>query len=116
MGWKDGCPSCGGHPNTKGVLLHRPNCLVNDDAGCPWAAPVLAQRDSFYIGLIHTLVVHELFIAYSNHKADIETIRVVLSIVLSRFPDAEVSAEVHDTILNRVEREVIHGGSDIPTP
>ena len=27
MGWKDGCPDCGGHRNGLGALLHKPNCV-----------------------------------------------------------------------------------------
>lgn len=116
MGWKDGCPSCGGHRNAGDVILHRAGCGLGPEGESPWAGIARAKEDSFYVGLIHTLVVHELLIAYSNYQANKDTIMMVLQKVLSRFPDAEVSAEVYDTILSRVEREVIHGGSDIPAP
>jgi len=116
VGWKDGCPSCGGHPNSSGVLLHRAGCVMNEDLGSPWAAPVLAQRDSFYTGLLHTLTVHELHVSHMTHPANVNTIMAALTRVISRFPDAEVTKEVRDEILSLVKKEVIDGGSNIPTP
>lgn len=118
MGWKDGCPTCGGHPNEQGSILHRVGCAelltTTLEDGTVLSIKPHEYAGTFEEGMLTNLVIMEtraLMRPEDGDKWDAthDLVERALERVVYRFDRLKVDASISNRIVNATMKELEHG-------
>ena len=113
MSWKDNCPSCGGHPNQDGNILHRVKC---ENAELVLAKPETSPQHLFEIGVLTSLVIIEARVLMRPEDTDDggwdatpELIERAIKIVAGRFDRLRILDSLREQMIVAAMKELEHG-------